>query len=62
MGKNDLIQRLVKDVSENILEGEIEEHLGRNKYEGLENIDSKKGIIATDIVVKILGAPSVTSI
>jgi transposase-like protein len=33
MGKDGLIQRLVKDVLENILEGEIEEHLGRNKSE-----------------------------
>jgi len=33
MGKNGLIQRLVKDVLENILEGEMEEHLGRQKYE-----------------------------
>lgn len=33
MGKNGLIQRLVKDVLENILEGEMEEHLGRNRYE-----------------------------
>ena len=33
MGKDGLIQRLVKDVLENILEGEMEEHLGRNKYE-----------------------------
>jgi putative transposase len=43
MGKDGLIQRLVKDVLENILEGEIEEHLGRNKYERTEtNEDSKK--------------------
>jgi putative transposase len=42
MGKNGLIQRLVKDVLENILEGEMEEHLGRNKYERLETNDSKK--------------------
>jgi len=33
MGKNGLIQRLVKDVLENILEGEMEEHLGREKYQ-----------------------------
>jgi len=32
MGKNGLIQKLVKDVLENILEGEMEEHLGREKY------------------------------
>lgn len=36
MGKDGLIQRLVKDVLENILEGEMEEHLGRNKYERSE--------------------------
>ena len=33
MGRNGLIQRLVKDVLENILEAEMEEHLGRYKYE-----------------------------
>jgi transposase-like protein len=33
MGKNGLIQRLVKDVLENILEAEMEDHLGRDKYE-----------------------------
>lgn len=32
MGKTRLIQRLVKDVLENILEGEMEEHLCRDKY------------------------------
>lgn len=32
IGNNRLIQRLVKYVIENILEGEMEEHLGRNKY------------------------------
>lgn len=41
MGKNGLIQRLVKDVLENILEGEMEEHLGREKYER-ENCDLEK--------------------
>lgn len=35
MGKNGLIQKLVKDVLENILEGEMEEHLGRSKHERL---------------------------
>ncbi|HBJ2622692.1 TPA: IS256 family transposase [Clostridium botulinum] len=39
MGKNGLIQRLVKDVLENILEGEMEEHLGRNKYKRAESND-----------------------
>lgn len=42
MGKNGLIQRLVKDVLENILEGEMEEHLGRNKYERQDDIESVK--------------------
>lgn len=42
MGKNGLIQRLVKDVLENILEGEMEEHLGRNKYERTKNEQSIK--------------------
>lgn len=42
MGKNGLIQRLVKDVLENILDGEMEEHLGRNKYERLQTDDSIK--------------------
>jgi transposase-like protein len=42
MGKDGLIQRLVKDVLENILEGEMEEHLGRNKYERSENKEPAK--------------------
>ena len=42
MGKDGLIQRLVKDVLENILEGEIEEHLGRNKYERTETNELSK--------------------
>lgn len=43
MGKNGLIQRLVKDVLENILEGEMEEHLGRQKYErNSDNDDETK--------------------
>lgn len=42
MGKDGLIQRLVKDVLENILEGEIEEHLGRNKYERTETSEPSK--------------------
>ena len=36
--KNGLVQKLVKDVLENILEGEMEEHLGRDKYERKSNI------------------------
>ncbi|GAA0182966.1 IS256 family transposase [Clostridium sediminicola] len=41
MGKNGLIQRLVKDVLQNILEGEMEEHLGRDKYERHNNDDTE---------------------
>ena len=40
MGKNGLIQKLVKDVLENILEGEMEEHLGRNIYERQKEDDN----------------------
>lgn len=42
MNKNGLMQRLVKDVLENILEGEIEEHFGRNKYERTGFTESAK--------------------
>lgn len=42
MGKNGLIQRLVKDVLENILEGEMEEHLGRNRYERQKEDDNRE--------------------
>ena len=31
LGKNGLLQRLIKDVLENILEAEMDEHLGRDK-------------------------------
>ena len=33
IGKNGLVQRLIKDVLENILEVEMGEHLGRDKYD-----------------------------
>lgn len=42
MGKNGLIQKLVKDVLENILEGEMEEHLGRSKYQRLDDEDFER--------------------
>lgn len=41
MGKNGLIQRLVKDVLENILEAEMEDHLGREKYERETNNEER---------------------
>ena len=39
LGKNGLVQRLVKDVLENILEAEMDEHLGRDKYQRKSNIE-----------------------
>lgn len=42
MEKNGLIQKLVKDVLENSLEGTIEEHLRISKHQYLDNKDSKK--------------------
>lgn len=61
-GKNGLIQRLLKDVIQNILEAEIAEHLGREKSERLDtaadnyrnghykkNIRSGEGEIELDI-------------
>lgn len=42
MGKNRLIQRLVKYVLENILEAETEENLWRNKYKHTKNEHSIK--------------------
>ena len=39
IGKNGLVQRLIKDVLENILEVEMGEHLGRDKYDCQTDID-----------------------
>ena len=39
LGKNGLVQRLVKDVLENILEAEMDEHLGRDKYQRQNDIE-----------------------
>ena len=39
LGKNGLVQKLVKDVLENILEAEMDEHLGRDKYQRQNNIE-----------------------
>jgi len=39
LGKNGLVQRLVKDVLENILEAEMDEHLGRDKYQRQTEVD-----------------------
>ena len=38
LGKNGLVQKLVKDVLENILEAEMDEHLGRDKYQRQNDI------------------------
>lgn len=42
LGKNGLVQKLVKDVLENILEAEMDEHLGRDKYQRQNNIDPEE--------------------
>ena len=39
IGKNGLVQRLIKDVLENILEVEMGEYLGRDKYDRQTDID-----------------------
>ena len=39
LGKNGLVQRLIKDVLENILEAEMDEHLGRDKYQRQNDIE-----------------------
>ena len=39
IGKDGLVQRLIKDVLENILEIEMGEHLGRDKYDRQTDID-----------------------
>ena len=39
LGKNGLVQRLIKDVLENILEAEMDEHLGRDKYQRQSDIE-----------------------
>ena len=38
-GKNGLLQRLFKDVMQQLLEAEMEENLGRQKYERIEDED-----------------------
>ncbi|WP_195990343.1 IS256 family transposase [Clostridium sp. D53t1_180928_C8] len=42
LGKNGLVQKLVKDVLENILEAEMDEHLGRDKYQRQNNIEPEQ--------------------
>ena len=39
LGKNGLVQRLVKDLLENILEAKMDKHLGRDKYQRLNGIE-----------------------
>lgn len=41
VGKNGLMQRLLKDVMQQLLEAEMEDQLGREKYERLSNDDDK---------------------
>ena len=42
LGKNGFVQKLVKDVLENILEAEMDEHLGRDKYQRQSHIEPEK--------------------
>lgn len=42
LGKNGLVQKLVKDVLEDILEAEMDEHLGRDKYQRQSNIEPEQ--------------------
>ena len=44
-----MVQKLVKDVLENILEAEMDEHLGRDKYQRQSHIEPEKEIIEMDI-------------
>lgn len=37
VGKNGLMQKLLKDVMQQLLEAEMDEHLGRDKYEKINN-------------------------
>lgn len=40
LGNNGLVQKLVKDVLENILEAEMDEYLGRDKYQRQNDIET----------------------
>ncbi len=42
LGKNGLVQKLVKDVLENILEVEMDEYLGTDKYQRQNNINPEE--------------------
>ncbi len=41
VGKNGLMQKLLKDVIQQLLEAEMDEHLGREKYERSDNENEK---------------------
>lgn len=50
VGKNGLMKKLLKDVMQQLLEAEMDEHLGREKYERTDDYDSKNyrnGYLAT---------------
>ena len=42
LGKNGLVQKLVKDMLENILEAEMDEHLGKYKYQRQSDIEPEE--------------------
>jgi len=55
-GKNVLMKKLIQDMMQHLLEVEMEEHLGRQKYETVcNNLDNKvislyaRGLTASDI-------------
>ena len=41
VGKNGLMQKLLKDVMQQLLEGEMDEYLGRDKYERTDSETEK---------------------
>lgn len=44
VGKNGLMQKLLKDVMQQLLEAEMDEHLGREKYERADEADEPEDI------------------
>ena len=52
VGKNGLMQKLFKDIIQQLLEAEMEEHLGRERHEREEIMKLKT--IGMDIVLRLL--------
>ena len=51
VGKNGLMQKLFKDIIQQLLEAEMEEHLGRERHERSNELIQTIGM---DIVLKLL--------